>query len=263
MLAMVALKSGAAGRVRRLCRGRDVRPAKRKDDTVGMDRSVLRSIPLFATMGDEQLDRMTAQANARRVPQGESVFEQGDPAKAFYLLLHGRLKVTQVTRDGQQIIVRVVHPGDLFGFTRALGRPDYPGTATAAVDSLVASWPTESWDGFVENNPQLAMSAIRTIGQRLDEAHTRIREMSTEEVERRVAHAVLRLVEQAGMRVETGMRVDFPISRRDIAEMTGTTLHTVSRILSAWETQGLVEGGRQRLVVCDAAALTRLAENAE
>ncbi len=227
-----------------------------------MDRSVLRSIPLFATMGDEQLDRMTAQANARRVPQGDAVFEQGDPAKAFYLLLHGRLKVTQVTRDGQQIIVRVVHPGDLFGFTRALGRPDYPGTATAAVDSLVASWPTESWDGFVENNPQLAMSAIRTIGQRLDEAHTRIREMSTQEVERRVAHAVLRLSKQAGRKEGDGIRIDFPISRQDIAEMTGTTLHTVSRILSAWESQGLVEGGRQKLLVLDMNGLAALADGA-
>nr|WP_248308125.1 Crp/Fnr family transcriptional regulator [Bosea sp. AS-1] len=230
---------------------------------VAMDRSVLRSIPLFAAMNDAQLDRMTAQASTRRIPQGEAVFEQGDQAQAFYLLLHGRLKVTQVTRDGQQIIVRVVHPGDLFGFTRALGRSDYPGTATAAVDSLVAAWPTTSWDGFVEDNPHLAMNAIRTIGQRLDEAHTRIREMSTEEVERRVAHAVLRLVEQAGKRDEAGLRVDFPISRRDIAEMTGTTLHTVSRILSAWETQGLVEGGRQKLVVRDRAGLSRLAENAE
>lgn len=228
---------------------------------MAMDRSVLRDIPLFAAMTDTQLDRMTAQANGRRIPQGEAVFEQGGPAKAFYLLLHGRLKVTQVTRDGQQIIVRVVHPGDLFGFTRALGRSDYPGTATAAVDSLVAAWPTESWDDFVEENPHLAMSAIRTIGQRLDEAHTRIREMSTEEVERRVAHAVLRLIEQAGTRDAAGMRIDFPISRRDIAEMTGTTLHTVSRILSAWESRGLVEGGRQKLVVCDAAALKRLAEN--
>ena len=227
---------------------------------MALDRSVLRSIPLFAAMSDAQLDRMTAQASARRIPQSEAVFEQGDPAKAFYLLLHGRLKVTQVTRDGQQIIVRVVHPGDLFGFTRALSRPDYPGTATAAVDSLVAAWPSESWDSFVEDNPHLAMSAIRTIGQRLDEAHTRIREMSTEEVERRVAHAVLRLIDQAGKPDETGTRVDFPISRRDIAEMTGTTLHTVSRILSAWESQGLVEGGRQKLLIRDLAGLSTLAD---
>ena len=107
------------------------------------------------------------------------------------------------------------------------------------------------------------MNAIRTIGQRLDEAHTRIREMSTEEVERRVAHAVLRLAQQAGTREVDGLRIDFPISRRDIAEMTGTTLHTVSRILSAWEAKGLVEGGRQKLLVRDMAGLAQLAEGRE
>ncbi|MFG1204600.1 Crp/Fnr family transcriptional regulator [Xanthobacter aminoxidans] len=230
---------------------------------MGIDRSILRGVPLFAAMTDTQLDRLTQQASVRRVPQGDAVFEQGEAARSFYLLLHGRLKVTQVTRDGQQIIVRVVHPGDLFGFARALSRPDYPGTASAAVDSLVAAWPTESWDRFVEDNPHLAMNAIRTIGQRLDEAHTRIREMSTEEVERRVAHAVLRLAQQAGTREVDGLRIDFPISRRDIAEMTGTTLHTVSRILSAWEAKGLVEGGRQKLLVRDMAGLAQLAEGRE
>ena len=229
---------------------------------MAIDRSVLRGLPLFEAMSDAELDRLTGQASPRRIPQGETVFEQGERAASFYLLLHGHLKVTQVTRDGQQIIVRVVNPGDLFGFTRAIGRSDYPGTATAAVDSLVAAWPSEAWDRFVAEYPGLAMSAIRTIGQRLDEAHTRIREMSTEEVERRVAHAVLRLVDQSGSHVEGGMRVDFPISRRDIAEMTGTTLHTVSRILSAWEEQGLVTGGRQKLVVRDVPGLTRLADSA-
>jgi len=101
---------------------------------------------------------------------------------------------------------------------------------------------------------------MQTIGERLEEAHTRIREMSTEEVERRVAHAVLRLARKAGRKEDGGIRIDFPISRQDIAEMTGTTLHTVSRILSAWEGLGLVEGGRQKLLVRNVAGLTELAE---
>ena len=75
-----------------------------------------------------------------------------------------------------------------------------------------------------------------------------------------VAHAVLRLIDQAGRKEGNGIRIDFPISRQDIAEMTGTTLHTVSRILSAWEAKGLVEGGRQKLLVRDAAGLATLAE---
>ncbi len=225
-----------------------------------VDRAVLKSLPLFERMTDPDLDSMLEHATPRRVAQGDAVFEQGGNAKSFFLLIHGRLKVTQVTHDGQQIIVRMVHPGDLFGFAMALRRNDYPGTARAAAESLIIGWPTEMWSRFVEQNPRLAMTAMQTIGQRLEEAHTRIREMSTEEVEKRVAHAVLRLSKQAGKAVEAGIRIDFPISRQDIAEMTGTTLHTVSRILSAWESKGIVEGGRQKLTVTDPPRLLKLAE---
>ena len=228
-----------------------------------IDKSVVKSFPLFEKMDDAEIDKLLAQATTRRVPVGEPVFAQGAPATHFFMLLHGRLKVTQVTPDGQQIIVRVVHPGDLFGFAKALQRTDYPGTALCAAESVVLCWPTELWPQFIDRNPHLAVTAMHTIGQRLQEAHTRIREMSTEEVERRVAHAVLRLIKQAGKKEPNGIRIDFPISRQDIAEMTGTTLHTVSRILSAWEAKNLVEGGRQKLLVRDVAGLTALADDSE
>lgn len=129
-----------------------------------VDRAVVRSLPLFERMTDPDLDAMLEHAVPRRFAQGDIVFEQGAPAKSFFLLLHGRLKVTQVTQDGQQIIVRMVHPGDLFGFAMALRRADYPGTARAAAESLLIGWPTEMWSSFVEQNPRLAMSAMQTIG---------------------------------------------------------------------------------------------------
>ncbi len=226
-----------------------------------IDPSVVRKLPLFQRLTEPELSRMMEHAISRRFAQGEIVFEQGAAAETFCLLLHGRLKVSQVTPDGQQVMVRVVHPGDLFGFARALNRADYPGTARAAVECLVISWPMAEWDALVETNPRLAINAMQTIGQRLDEAHTRLREMSTQEVERRVANTVLRLIDKAGRRDGAGgTRIDFPISKQDIAEMTGTTLHTVSRILTAWEGLGLVEGGRQKLTVCDAEGLARIAE---
>jgi CRP-like cAMP-binding protein len=226
-----------------------------------IDKSLVKSFALFDKMPDADLERLLSLATIRRVEAGEAIFEQGAPATHFFLLLHGRLKVTQVTPDGQQIIVRVVHPGDLFGFAKALQRVDYPGTALCISESLAICWPTELWPQFIDRNPQLAVTALNTIGQRLEEAHTRIREMSTEEVERRVAHTVLRLSKQAGKAEGSGVRIDFPISRQDIAEMTGTTLHTVSRILSAWEAKGLVEGGRQKLLVRDIKGLKALADS--
>lgn len=226
-----------------------------------LDISLVKHAALFADMPDGDIEAMLSHAVSRRIAAGDAVFEQGAPATHFYLLLNGRLKVSQVTPQGQQVIVRVVNPGDLFGIAKALQRTDYPGTALCVSEAVALCWPMDLWPQLIDKYPQLAVTALATIGQRLQEAHTRIREISTEEVEKRVAHAVLRLSEQAGRKEATGVRIDFPITRQDIAEMTGTTLHTVSRILSAWEGKGLVTGGRQKLLLRDVAGLKALAEN--
>ena len=96
---------------------------------------------------------------------------------------------------------------------------------------------------------ELSVTALGTLGSRIQEAHARLREMSTEQVEQRVARAILRLASQAGRRVEQGVEIECPLTRQDIAEMTGTTLHTVSRILSRWEQEGTVASGRQRITI--------------
>jgi CRP-like cAMP-binding protein len=116
---------------------------------------------------------------------------------------------------------------------------------------------------LIERVPRLAANAMATIGGRLQDAHTRIRELATEAVERRVAHALLRLVRQAGRKTEDGVVIDFPLTRQDIAEMTGTTLHTVSRLLSAWETKGLVASQRRQVTVRDPHGLVLIAEGTE
>jgi CRP-like cAMP-binding protein len=200
-------------------------------------------------MADSERDSILALATSLHYAASVPVFEQGQPAGHFYVLLSGRLRVTQVDPDGQQTVVRMVNPGDLFGIARALQRKDYPGTATAVTDSVALQWPMETWDRLTEQHPRLSINAMQVMGQRLQEAQTRVREFSTEEAERRIAHAVLRLANQAGKKEADGIRIDFPISKQDIAEMTGTTLHTVSRILSAWERAGLVKGGRQKLLI--------------
>ena len=159
--------------------------------------------------------------------------------------------------------MRYVSAGELFGVAQAMNLTHYPATAVAAVDSIALAWPSSSWHRLIVKFPSLASSALQTVGSRLQDTQARVMEISNEQVEQRVAHALLRLAKQAGRKVDAGVEIDFPISRQDVAEMTGTTLHTVSRILSAWEQQGLVEGGRQRIVLRDAHRLHGLAEGEE
>ncbi len=226
-----------------------------------LDRSLIRNLSIFQYMSDADLDNVLAMASVRQLPDGATAFMQGIEATEFFCLLSGRLKVIQTTPDGQQVVVRHVNPGDIFGIARAMRRPDYPATATAIVDSLALAWPSNQWEAFIARSPTLALNTLQTVGQRLQDAHTRILELSTEEVERRVAHAVLRLVRQAGKKTEEGILIDFPVTRQDIAEMTGTTLHTVSRVMTAWEAKGLVQSSRKRVVVVDPHRLYLLAES--
>ncbi len=224
------------------------------------DISLVKDFPIFRGIGEEDVRAILAAARTRRIERKATVFEQGQTATEFYVLLHGHLKVVQTTPAGQQVIVRVVEPGELYGVAVALGRPDYPASAVALEESITLAWPSSAWAGLVERAPALAVNALQTIGTRVQEAHTRLREVSTEEVERRVAHLLLRLAKVSGRKPDETAEVAFPITRQDMAEMTGTTLFTVSRVLSGWEQQGLVAGGRERISVKQPARLKEIAE---
>jgi CRP-like cAMP-binding protein len=227
---------------------------------MAIDRSLVAKLPLFAGLAPEELDAVLAEARSARYPKNSAVFEQGEEAHSFFVLLHGHVRASKTTPAGQQVVVRYVTPGESFGVAKAIGLSKYPATATAVDDSVALVWPSSAWPRLVAQHPALATNTLQTVGSRLQETHTRVVEMSTQQVERRVAHALLRLAKQAGRKVADGIEIDFPISRQDIAEMTGTTLHTVSRTLSGWESQGLIESGRQRITLVDPHKLFLIAE---
>jgi CRP-like cAMP-binding protein len=225
-----------------------------------VDRSLVATLAMFAGLAPAEQEMLLHEARAVRYPKGTAVFDQGVEADRFFVLLHGHLRVEKTTPQGQQTVVRYVSAGELFGVAHAMNLKNYPATAVAAVDSIALAWPSSSWHRLIVKFPGLAASALQTVGSRLQDTQARVIEISNEQVEQRVAHALLRLAKQAGRKVHAGVEIDFPISRQDVAAMTGTTLHTVSRILSAWEQQGLVEGGRQRIVLREPHKLHRLAE---
>lgn len=226
-----------------------------------IDRSLIAGLPLFRDFSAAALDDVLSEARSIHVAENTSMFSQDQEAHSFYLLLHGRIRAYRLTPSGEQMVIRFVAPGELFGIASAIGRSTYPAYAHAVVDSVVLVWPTTAWPGLVARCPQLALNTMETLGTRLQESQTRLTEMATQEVGRRVAHALLRLANQGGQQTKEGITIGFPISRQDIAEMTGTTLHTVSRILRAWEDQQIIASGRRRVTICDPHRLYALAES--
>ena len=194
------------------------------------------------------------------MPKGQSIFEQDAEAHSFFLLLDGHVRVVKSTPEGHEVIVRYISPGELMGIAHALGRGTYPASAIAVVDCVLLAWPGALWNEFAATFPAFGANTYKAVGKRLQDAHARVIEMATEQVEQRVARALLKLMAQGGRQTEEGVLIDFPLSRQDIAEMTGTTLHTVSRLLAAWEDKGVVRGGRQKVTIADAERLRQAAE---
>lgn len=216
-----------------------------------LDESLIAPLPPFRRLDRAQVREILDQATPRRHDEGAEVFHEGHDAERFFLLLDGFVRVVRTTPTGEQVVMRHIPPGQLIGIAPAMGRTTYPATAVAASEALTLSWPSRAWGTFVARYEGFATESWATVGQRLSDLHDHVADLATRAVEQRVAACVLRMVNQTGRKVEGGIEIAFPVTRANIAEMTGTTLHTVSRLLSAWEKDGIVESRRRHVVVTD------------
>ncbi len=225
-----------------------------------LDESLLSGLPPFSRLSREQIREILDHATSRRYDEGTEIFREGHDAERFYLLLDGYLRVVRTTPGGDQIIVLHIAPGQLFGIAPALQRDTYPASAIAAAESIALSWPVRLWPDFTASYEGFASESYKTLGKRLGQIQETLTEMATQAVEKRVASAVLRLVNQSGRKTGEGIEIAFPVTRQNISDMTGTTLHTVSRLLSAWEKSGIVRSTRKHIVVTDPHRLVLLSD---
>ncbi|EKE44836.1 nitrite and nitric oxide reductase regulator [Oceaniovalibus guishaninsula JLT2003] len=225
-----------------------------------LDESLVNRLPPFSRLKRSEIREILDLAGTQRLDVGETVFHEGQEADRFFLLLDGYIRVVRVTAEGEHVTLLHFGPGQLFGFAKALGRTTYPATAVAASESLALHWPMRLWPVFAERHDGFATETYATIGRRMGEMNDNTVAMATQQVEQRVAHAVLRLVNQTGRKTPEGIEIGFPVTRQDLSEMTGTTLHTVSRMLSAWEKDGIVESRRKHVTVRDPHRLVLVAE---
>jgi CRP-like cAMP-binding protein len=192
--------------------------------------------------------------------KGTTIFIQGAPAERAHIVLAGRVRIQQTDEEGAQMVVRFIGPGQTFGTVGMFTNRLYPGDAIAVTDSSEMSWSEQALLALMAHYPPIGMNLIRTIGRRLQESQDRLRELATQRVERRIANALLRLAAQAGKTGSSGTEIDFPLSRKDVAEICGASLHTVSRTLKSWEMQGAIHTSHQRLTIRDIEDIRRRAE---
>ncbi len=237
------------------------RPSERDQQARRGPLAFLQALPIFQSLPPEAVQMIAARIHARRAARGQAIFLEGDSASALYILARGRVKLVHETDSGREVIIRLIRPGDIFGGAGIWGEPRYPASAFAQEDSVVLQLPVADFTSLVGTYPDLAFAIMRILAARLRDAEARIRELQTEQVEQRIANVLLRLAGKTGIKTDNGIRIGTPLTRQDLAELSGTTLSTASRTLSAWHQRGIIAAGREQVTILQPHALVDIANH--
>lgn len=229
---------------------------------MNIDPTDLRRVSVFKEATDDDLKYFVENSILRTIEEGEFFFFQGDPATYFYILTSGRAKLLQSNPAGQQVNLRTITEWQMFGALGAVNpNATYPATAQALEPSTSLAIESIFLHKMLETHPYLNFSLMQLMTSYIQEMQERYRELATERVERRIALTVLRLAAQIGIRSAGDETIiELPLSRQDVAEASGTTIFTVSRVLADWERRGLVDAGRERVVIRNPHGLVQVSE---
>ena len=222
----------------------------------------LRQVIVFKNATDDDLALIAQNSISRSVEDGEFFFFQGDPANYLYVLISGQVKLMQSNPNGQQVNLRTIYPWQMFGALGAVrAEATYPASAQALENSTALAINSVFLHEMIQTRPYISLDLMNLMTSYIMEMQTRYRELATERVEQRIARVLLRLTVQSGQKV--GDEIELSFSRQDVAEMSGTTLYTVSRVLAEWERQALVETGREQIRIKNPHGLVRIADGLE
>ena len=212
---------------------------------------------IFNELTGEQRQAVLATGTTRRLERRAVLERQGDPARTFYLVESGYLKLSQVTAAGNEVVVRFVGPGEPYGGVVVLDQETYPVTAHAVEAVTALGWSREVMRRLLDDVPQLRMNILAEITRHMRDALQRVQQLQTTRVPQRLAATLLMLAQPVGRT----LRIAHPITRQELAEMTGATLFTISRTLADWEARGLVSTVSSRIHLLQPARLEHLAED--
>jgi CRP-like cAMP-binding protein len=219
---------------------------------------VLQRASLFSGVSLADRAKICAASRIKEFPRDMVIYCDGESVRQVVLLTSGIAKITKLGWSGTEVILRIKAPGDVLGASALLSTGTHCSQAQALRLCRGLLWDALTFKVLVSRHPFLRENLLRSTREHLLELEQRFHEVATERVASRVARQLLRLQEKIGRPVKG--TVEIGVSREELAQMTGTTLFTVSRLLSAWGVPGIVKPGHESVTICDAEALRSVCE---
>ncbi|MBE2271101.1 MAG: Crp/Fnr family transcriptional regulator [Anaerolinea sp.] len=222
----------------------------------------LSHVTAFQHLDGKVLHALLDVSRLHSLESGDVLLYQGDLIHSFYIVQSGGVRLANYDEDGGCITLKYYGAGDVFGLLAISGSYPHPTQIEAVQDSTIIAVDGADARQLMLAYPELALTVIDLLTAHVHEGHDRVRHMGVKRVDRRLAQTLLKLSAKFGKQHGDYVRIGIPISQRDLAEYTGTTVETINRTLTAWEKQGWLRTAHKRIDILDRHALQTLAETA-
>ena len=209
--------------------------------------AVLKTVPLFASLGEEQLRMLTAMVTRKSAPRSTTIMAGGDPTDSLYIVLSGRLKVMMSDSEGKEVILAILGPGEFFGEMGLIDDEPRSATVVTIESCELLSIAKREFKKAMAENWQMTEAVMRGLVKRLREADRKIGSLALLDVYGRVARLLLDMAENVdGEKVVTKR-----LPKQDIAKMIGASREMVSRVMKDLQTGGYIEMRGSTIVLRD------------
>jgi len=212
-------------------------------------REILKNSEIFSLLTEQEIKEISPLFEKITFSNNEVIFSEGDPSDKFYIVAEGNVKILKHTMMGKDIILEIMSPGDIFGGVAVLDKKPYPASAQAMESTTSVRINRQDLLKIMEEYPALKLEIVRYFSDKLRDAHEMLKNIATERVEKRIASLLLKLSEKVGVQEDGFRKIDFPLTRQEIAEMVGTTVETCIRTMSKFQKQGMVKSASGRISV--------------
>jgi len=223
--------------------------------TVEESLSLLGQVPVFETLGADDLKHVAEVAVPRSFPSHHVIFREGDESDTCYVIRSGHARALREHADGRMIALAHFGPGDIFGELAMFDDESRSATVDTLDELEAIAVSGTDMRGLLRRHPDIAVKLVIALGRRLREANERLARQSFQTVQSRVAVVLDGLVRQAQSEGAAASDVLVTITQADIAQLAGSSRESASRFLAVLERAGVISQGRGRLVVHDPPAL--------
>jgi CRP/FNR family transcriptional regulator len=227
--------------------------AATSEDTIAL----LRAVPVFSDLGEDELARVAEVAVPRQFVAGEVVFREGDESNTCYIVRHGRARAVREHPDGRSITLANFGPGDIFGELAMFDDERRSATIETLEDTEAIAILGGDMRRLLSDHAEIAVKMLASLGRRLRETNERLARQSFQTVQSRVAGVLAQLVEQARAEGAADGDVLVVATQAEVAQLAGSSRESASRFLAVLERAGIVSQGRGRLIVHQPEALSR------